>query len=146
MRNYIPFTIYTHFYLFLIVDFGMRTVDCGIWSAWCDLGWRDVLMSFLPTPRPLGGGNQNRLPACTIFSLWLYILFLPNMLLWRYIFRQAGAQLRVGGGAWAFFFGSAGVRCGGGREMWSAGVRCGGERSEAADVGGRLATGVGFVR
>jgi len=25
-------------------------------------------------------------------------------------------------------------------------VRCGGERSEAADVGGRLATGVGFVR
>ena len=72
-----------------------------------------VLFSCLPTPRPLGGGNQNRLPACTIFSLWLYILFLPSMLLWRYIFRQAGAQLRAGGGAWAsFFFFLFGSGCG----------------------------------
>jgi len=66
--------------------------------------WDECGVAF-PTPRPLGGGKQNRLPACTIFSLWLYILFLPNMLLWRYIFRQAGAQLRAGAGRGHFFWG-----------------------------------------
>ena len=86
--------------------------ECSVVFFCCYVLFLYVLFSCLPTPRPLGGGKQNRLSACTIFSLWLYIFFLPNMLLWRYIFRQAGAQLRVGGGAWAFFFFGRNLDCG----------------------------------